>query len=299
MATGSSAIRGWMRTRRHPARGTGAARARRAANGSVVGTGARWGLVARGTIYLLIGVLALRIATGSGGSREADSSGAVQELARQPFGEALVWAIGIGLIGMAVWRLSEALFGASGPGGRKASKRALNAGRCVFYGFVAFSVLTFVTSSKNSEGSDATSRDLTSRALELPLGAGWWGSPGSSCWGRCRDRGARGPAHVPQAPREGADVPAGPAGRGRPGGHRRGGARSGLRGGPRLRGDRRSGLRPRKARRAWTAPCGLSPAPRRGPGCWLWWRSAWPSSVCSPSRWPATAGCEAKPQMLL
>lgn len=170
MATGSSAIRGWLRTRRHPARGTGAARARRAANGSVVGTGARWGLVARGTIYLLIGVLALRIATGSGGSREADSSGAVQELARQPFGEALVWAIGIGLIGMAVWRLSEALFGASGPGGRKASKRALNAGRCVFYGFVAFSVLTFVTSSKNSEGSDATSRDLTSRALELPLG---------------------------------------------------------------------------------------------------------------------------------
>jgi hypothetical protein len=159
-----------MKTRRHPARGTGAARARRAANGSVVGTGARWGLVARGTIYLLIGVLALRIATGSGGSREADSSGAVQELARQPFGEALVWAIGIGLIGMAVWRLSEALFGASGPGGRKASKRALNAGRCVFYGFVAFSVLTFVTSSKNSEGSDATSRDLTSRALELPLG---------------------------------------------------------------------------------------------------------------------------------
>ncbi|MFE6991105.1 DUF1206 domain-containing protein [Streptomyces pharetrae] len=121
-------------------------------------------------MYLLIGVLALRIATGSGGSREADSSGAVQELARQPFGEALVWAIGIGLIGMAVWRLSEALFGASGPGGRKASKRALNAGRCVFYGFVAFSVLTFVTSSKNSEGSDATSRDLTSRALELPLG---------------------------------------------------------------------------------------------------------------------------------
>ncbi|MFD5714532.1 DUF1206 domain-containing protein [Streptomyces pharetrae] len=170
MATGSSAIRGWLRTRRHPARGTGAARARRAANGPVVGTGARWGLVARGTIYLLIGVLALRIATGSGGSREADSSGAVQELARQPFGEALVWAIGIGLIGMAVWRLSEALFGASGPGGRKASKRALNAGRCVFYGFVAFSVLTFVTSSKNSEGSDATSRDLTSRALELPLG---------------------------------------------------------------------------------------------------------------------------------
>ncbi|MER6348445.1 DUF1206 domain-containing protein [Streptomyces sp. NPDC001595] len=158
MATGTSVTRG-----------KGAARARRAANGSVVGAGARWGLVARGTIYLLIGLLALRIALG-GGAREADSSGAVQELARQPFGEALVWAIGIGLIGMALWRLSEAVFGAAGPDGRKTSKRALNAGRCVFYGFVASSVLSFVTSSKNSEGSDATSRDLTARALELPLG---------------------------------------------------------------------------------------------------------------------------------
>ncbi|MGY1581360.1 DUF1206 domain-containing protein [Streptomyces sp. MN13] len=158
MATGASVTRG-----------KGAARARRAANGSVVDAGARWGLVARGTIYLLIGLLALRIAHG-GGARQADSSGAVQELARQPFGEALVWAIGVGLIGMALWRLSEVLFGASGPDGRKASKRALNAGRCVFYGFVASSVLSFVTSSKNDEGSDATSRDLTARTLELPLG---------------------------------------------------------------------------------------------------------------------------------
>lgn len=169
MATGSSVTRGGLRARLRTSRGAGAAGARRAANGSVVDTAARWGLVARGTIYLLIGVLALRIADG-GGSREADSSGAVQELARQPFGEALVWAIGAGLLGMALWRLSEAVFGASGPDGRKASKRALNAGRCIFYGFVAFSVLTFVTSSKNSEGSDAKSRDLTARALELPLG---------------------------------------------------------------------------------------------------------------------------------
>ncbi|MEV5320240.1 DUF1206 domain-containing protein [Streptomyces sp. NPDC052687] len=170
MATGSSVTQGGLRARLRPGRGAGAARARRAANGSVVDAAARWGLVARGTIYLLIGVLALRIADGSGGSRQADSSGAVQELARQPFGETLVWAIGIGLVGMALWRLTEAVFGASGPDGDKASKRALNASRCVFYGFVAFSVLTFVTSSKNSEGSDATSRDLTARALELPLG---------------------------------------------------------------------------------------------------------------------------------
>jgi hypothetical protein len=147
----------------------GRSKARKAANSSVVDTGARWGLAARGVLYLLVGLLALRVAFG-GGSGEADSSGAVRELARQPFGEALVWAVGIGLVGMALWRLSEAAFGSSGPGGDKPGKRLLSAARCVFYGFMAYSVLSFAISSRHSKGSDAKSRDFTARALDLPAG---------------------------------------------------------------------------------------------------------------------------------
>ncbi|WP_343244781.1 DUF1206 domain-containing protein [Streptomyces sp. SID14478] len=143
--------------------------ARKAANSSVVDTGARWGLAARGVLYLLIGLLALRVAFGHG-SKEADSSGAIRELAQQPFGKVLVWAVGIGLVGMALWRLTEALFGASGPDGKKPQKRALSGVRCVFYGFMAFSVLSFAVSSRGSEGSDAKSQDFTARALDLPMG---------------------------------------------------------------------------------------------------------------------------------
>ncbi|WP_432093001.1 DUF1206 domain-containing protein [Streptomyces sp. bgisy100] len=143
--------------------------ARQAANSSAVEAAARWGLAARGVIYFLVGLLALRIAFGDGGE-QADRGGALEELADQPFGALLVWAVGIGLAGMALWRLSEAAFGAAGPDGHKPSKRLLSAARAVFYAFVAYSVLSFAAGEKGSGSSDQQSRDITSRAMELPAG---------------------------------------------------------------------------------------------------------------------------------
>ncbi|GAA3506263.1 DUF1206 domain-containing protein [Streptomyces prasinosporus] len=149
----------------------GRAGARRAANGSVREGAARAGLTARGVIYLLVGVLALRIAFGDG-RRQADRGGALAELADRPFGAALLWALGAGLVGMALWRLTEALFGAAGKDGRSARKRLLAAARCVFYAFVASSVLAFAAHRGGDRGgsSDRQSRDLTARAMEVPAG---------------------------------------------------------------------------------------------------------------------------------
>ncbi|MFJ6949357.1 DUF1206 domain-containing protein [Streptomyces wuyuanensis] len=159
--------------------------AHRAARSGAVETGARWGLAARGLIYLLIGVLALQVAFGSDGGREADRGGALEELSAQPFGAALLWAVGAGLVGMVLWRLSEALFGAAGPDGRKARQRALSAARCVFYAFVAYSVLAFAVGDRGPGSSDQQSRDMTARALELP--GGQWivglGGVGIACAG--------------------------------------------------------------------------------------------------------------------
>lgn len=148
----------------------GRAGARRAANGSVREGAARAGLTAQGVIYLLVGVLALRIAFGDGG-RQADSGGALAELAGRPFGATLLWALGIGLAGMALWRLTEALFGSVGHDGRSARKRLLAGARCVFYTSVASSVLAFAADRGHGSGSsDRKSRDLTARAMELPAG---------------------------------------------------------------------------------------------------------------------------------
>lgn len=149
----------------------GRGKARQAANSSVMEGAARWGFGARGVIYLLIGVLALQIAFGGGGE-QADRGGALAEIAKKPFGSVMLWILGIGLVGMALWRLSEALVGGAGEDGKKATKRLSSAGRFVFYGFVAYSVLAFAVGGKSSGSgsSDQQSQDITARAMEWPGG---------------------------------------------------------------------------------------------------------------------------------
>ncbi|WP_328551900.1 DUF1206 domain-containing protein [Streptomyces sp. NBC_00358] len=153
--------------------------ARRAATGSGREGAARAGLAARGVIYALVGVLALRIAFGDSGGRQADRGGALEEIASKPFGAALLWALGAGLVGMALWRLSEAVFGAAGQDGGAAGKRLMSAGRCVFYGFVAYSVLAFAAGSRGSGSGDRQSRDVTAKALGLPGGQWIVGAAGA------------------------------------------------------------------------------------------------------------------------
>ncbi|MFE1249467.1 DUF1206 domain-containing protein [Streptomyces sp. NPDC058735] len=162
--------------------------ARRAARGSVTEGAARAGLTARGVIYLLVGALALQIAFGDTG-RQADRGGALAELSHKPFGAVLLWALGIGLVGMALWRLSETLFGSTGPDGRKPRKRLLAAVRCVFYSVVAYSVLSFAATRHQSGGgsSDRQSRDATARLMEIPAGRWLVGAAGvaivaAGCW---------------------------------------------------------------------------------------------------------------------
>ncbi|MFF2793065.1 DUF1206 domain-containing protein [Streptomyces sp. NPDC058049] len=138
---------------------------------------ARCGLLARGVLYALIGMLALRMAFGGAGSQEADRQGALQELMGKPFGGVLVWAVGIGLVGMMLWRLSEAVFGAAGPDGGKPVKRLVSAGRTVLYAAVAFSVLSFAAGGGGRSG-DEQSRDMTARALDLPAGRWLVGAAG-------------------------------------------------------------------------------------------------------------------------
>ena len=164
----------------------------RAARGSLTEGAARAGLTARGVIYLLVGALALQIAFG-GSSEQADRQGALEEIAEKPLGSVMLWALGIGLVGMAVWRLSEAVFGAVGPDGHKWTKRLASAARFVFYAFVAYSVLTFAAGESGGGGgsgggsSDEQSRDVTARALELPggqwlVGAAGVGVIGAGVW---------------------------------------------------------------------------------------------------------------------
>lgn len=72
--------------------------------------GARAGLVARGAVYIIIGVLAVKVAIGEGGETTSQQQ-ALQEIAQQSFGKALLILTAIGLAGYATWRLVRAAIG--------------------------------------------------------------------------------------------------------------------------------------------------------------------------------------------
>ncbi|MFJ5309405.1 DUF1206 domain-containing protein [Streptomyces sp. NPDC088350] len=127
----------------------------------------RAGFVARGVVYVLVGALALQIASGGGG-READRQGALQQVAAQPFGKVMLWMLVVGFGCMTIWRGAGAILD-NGPK-RKAGSRLLDGGRAVFYGFVCWGTASFAAGTGGSSGGDAKSQDWTASALKLPAG---------------------------------------------------------------------------------------------------------------------------------
>src|SRR6188472_2169462 len=75
-----------------------------------VGWLGRAGLVARGVVYAVVGVLAVKLALGDGG-KTTNQQGALKTIAQQPFGKALLVLMAIGLAGYAIWRLVRAALG--------------------------------------------------------------------------------------------------------------------------------------------------------------------------------------------
>lgn len=71
---------------------------------------ARAGFVARGVIYGVIGILAVKLAIGSGG-KTTNQSGALKTIAGQPFGKVLLILMAIGLAGYSLWRFTRAFLG--------------------------------------------------------------------------------------------------------------------------------------------------------------------------------------------
>ena len=70
---------------------------------------ARFGFIAKGVIYVLLGILAVMAAVGQGSSQQADRNGVLQLIFEQPFGRILAILLVIGVIGYAIWRFIEAI----------------------------------------------------------------------------------------------------------------------------------------------------------------------------------------------
>jgi Domain of Unknown Function (DUF1206) len=158
-------------TRTTRRRGSRSARyaGQRAANSEAMRLLARAGLAARGVIYMIIGWIAVQIAFGHS-RQQADRTGALHSISSTPVGGVLLWLLVIGFTGMALWRLSEALYGAPGSGGSKTRKRLAALGRAIVYGVIAFGVLKYALGEGSPQSSDTQSVDLTATLLRHPGG---------------------------------------------------------------------------------------------------------------------------------
>ncbi|GAC1038017.1 DUF1206 domain-containing protein [Pseudomonas sp. No.117] len=147
---------------------------------------ARSGYAARGLVYLIIGVLALLAARGSG--QPADSHDSLEALLTQPFGHFLVGLVVVGLVAFAAWRILQALRDVDDHG-RKPKGLVIRAGLLVggiTYGALAFFALGLLVSGlRQSGGSGGNTNDFLQLLLSwrysnllvyvaalIPLGVG-------------------------------------------------------------------------------------------------------------------------------
>jgi uncharacterized protein DUF1206 len=105
-------------------------KARGASNSPWVNALARIGLAAKGASFVIVGVLAGKLAVGAGGTATS-REGALNRLAREPFGETLLIALACGFAAYALWRFAQAFFDKEneGEGPKGLAKRATYFGR--------------------------------------------------------------------------------------------------------------------------------------------------------------------------
>jgi hypothetical protein len=147
-------------------------RARTVTDHPVLDAVARVGLVAYGVMHLLIAYLALRLAWDLRGA-DADQTGALQMVAAGPGGRALLWAIGLGMLALALWQAGEVLLWWPGLLDRAHRMRtAVVVAKClakaVVYAVLGVTALLFAVGLEYE--ADERLQDLTDETLDVPGG---------------------------------------------------------------------------------------------------------------------------------
>jgi hypothetical protein len=133
----------------------------------------RVGLVARGVVYGVIGLLSLEVALGLGG-KTTGQAGAMETIAHQPLGSVLLIILAVGLAGYAVWQLAIAVARLSGREG--ALDRVTAAIGAVGYGLLCFTAIKILVGSGAS--GDGSPKGETGGVLSWPGGPALIGAIG-------------------------------------------------------------------------------------------------------------------------
>jgi hypothetical protein len=132
---------------------------------------ARFGYLARGFVYVLVGVLAGLAAVGERGRPEG-TRGTLLEIFRHPGGQLLLGAIAAGLAGFAIWRVVQALLDPErkGTGAVGIGKRIGYLVSAFIHGGLAATAAKLALGERVRGGEDAQARSWTARLMEAPAG---------------------------------------------------------------------------------------------------------------------------------
>jgi hypothetical protein len=122
---------------------------------------ARAGYAVSGLLHLVVGVIAVQVATGAASSQQADQTGALAAIAGTPGGTALLWFAVVAFAALGLWQLTVAISGAA-----ETADRLKAAGKAVLY--VALGVLALQVVTGSSGGGQEQS--MTATLMQNPAG---------------------------------------------------------------------------------------------------------------------------------
>jgi hypothetical protein len=138
---------------------------------------ARAGYSAKALLYATIGVLAARVALGTGGAT-TDTRGAMRTVLSAPYGRILLILVAVGLMGYGFWRVVEAITDPDHRGRdvKGVLLRASFAARGIIHAALAVTGIRIATGLHGEDQNRKQIEEWTGTLLELPAG-GWlvWG----------------------------------------------------------------------------------------------------------------------------
>ncbi|KAI9132284.1 DUF1206 domain-containing protein [Acaryochloris sp. CCMEE 5410] len=142
---------------------------------------ARLGYAAKGIVYVTVGLLATLTVFNMGGETTS-SSGALQAIAQQPFGQILLGIVVVGLTGYVLWRFIQAI---KDPEHRRSDdakgvfRRLGYAINGLVYGGIALTALQLLMGTGGDQGSNDSTQVWTAKVMSQPFGPWMVGTGGA------------------------------------------------------------------------------------------------------------------------
>ena len=138
-----------------------------ASNHKVLDVLARAGFAVMALLHVILGAIAIAIAFGHPG--EAEPTGAIAQLADNPWGPVVMWGCVVGCLSLALWQASEATLRArSLPHKERLAKLVSSGFLAIAYGSVGLTFAGFALGQRSDSGDNT--RDFSASLMDHPLG---------------------------------------------------------------------------------------------------------------------------------